>query len=462
MATFAYTKPKGIRSSPTMSAGALATKAKSLGVDIAAFTLGDLFPKPKEEDIAAWVAQLKKDGKYALRNAAQSRAYAPPAGLPSFMEAAAVTFTRDTGIEVTAAQVRAGHGGKGALTAAFRHFETKKDPVVLLAAPGWPTNYDVFPAGTKLVEIDTQGRGIMSAEQLAEGLKEYPEPTAILVNAPCNPTGANYTPGEREALLDVVSKKTINTVVVFDDPYGKLVFDREPYDIRKVLQRGPVEKQLFEAARIAVIRTVSKEYGMPDSRVGWLVTKHADYLVSVQNTNESEMGGVSGRAMEEAIACLLYGDGFITESLALLKQKRALLMEKLGQLKFAKLAAPQGTIYSWIDFAALKGKFVPLTAVATDAARASDVFTDAERKAGGFTIATPNDLMRYLAYVAAICPVQGTPFYAPGSPFALSDWHIRFTFCGDMSDLEKGLEGLVAAEAKLTGNSGNADAARSA
>jgi aspartate aminotransferase len=449
MASYEYTKPKGVRSSPTMSAGQLAAKAKSLGVDIIVFTLGDLFPKPQEMEISRWVNQLKRDTRFAMRGEAQSRGYAPPAGLPAFLAAAAWQFSNDTGIEVEAASVRAGHGGKGTLTAAFRHFEAKAQPAtVLLAAPGWPTNYDLFPAGTRMIEIDTQGRGLMSPAQLGEALKQYPEPDCIFINAPSNPTGANYTPDEREALLKLVSEQTKTSIVALDDPYGKLVFDREPYDIITVLKRGPVEAALFNAGRIAVFRTASKEYGMADSRVGWLVTRNSDYLTSVQNVNESEMGGVSGRAMEEVMAALLYGDTFITRTVAELQQKRQLLINQVGQLKFASAHPPQGTIYGWIDFAKLQGKRVPASAIATEQVRDA-VLTAAEKTTGGFTIQTPADTMRYLAYVAGICPVQGTPFYAPGSPFAATDWHIRFTFCGEMTDLKKGLEQLIAAEAKL-------------
>ncbi|PZP84825.1 MAG: hypothetical protein DI582_07690 [Azospirillum brasilense] len=457
MATEVFIKPRGVRGSPTMGAGQLAEKAKSLGVDVITFTLGDLFPKPQEDaDIGQWVAALKQANAdnpgaamYALRKGDARRGYAPAAGLPSLREAAAFHFTRDTGIAATGADVRIGHGGKGTLTGAFRNFEKLEAPTVLMAAPGWPTNYDVFPAGTRIVEVDTQGRGLMSPEQLRAALAEFKEPQVILVNAPSNPTGENYDAAEREALLAVVQELTATTTVVFDDPYGKLVFRDEPYDITKVLQRGPIEHALFAQARIAVIRTASKEYGMADSRVGWMVTKNKALLESLQNFNESEAGGISGMAQEEVMAALHYGDGFITRTVAELAQKRQMVIDGVAKLKRAALKAPKGTIYSWIDFSALRGQFVPASALATDAARDA-VLSDAEKNAGGFTIDTPADMMRYLAYVAGICPVQGTPFHAPGLSLADRDWHIRFTFCGDKAELARGIEKLQHAEAQLS------------
>ena len=453
-ATEVFVKPRGVRGSPTMGAGQLAEKARGLGVPIITFTLGDLYPKPDEQtDIAHWVQQLKdahandpSAEMYKLRTH-DRRGYAPAAGLMSLRTACAHHFTRDTGLAAHAADVRIGHGGKGTLTGAFRNLEKKESPLVITAAPGWPTNYDVFPHGTRMVEVDTQGRGLMNPQQLNDALAQFVEPDVILINAPSNPTGENYEAAEREAILSIVAEKTKTTTVVFDDPYGKLVF-RDPYDITKVLQRGPTEKALFEAGRVAVIRTASKEYGMADSRVGWLVTKNKTLLESLQNYNESEAGGISGISQEEVMAALHFGDGFIERTVAALATKRAMVIDGVGALNRATLHAPQGTIYAWIDFSKLQGCFVPAHAIATDAARDA-ILTDAEKQAGGFVIHTPSDMMRYLAYIAAICPVQGTPFHAPGLSLATRDWHIRFTFCGDAKELARGIEQLQNAERQL-------------
>lgn len=452
MTTEVFVKPRGVRGSPTMGAGQLAERAKSLGVDVITFTLGDLFPKPDEEsDIAQWVKQLKDahakhpaEEMYKLRQGGARRSYAPAAGLMSLRACCAHHFTRDTGIDAAAADVRIGHGGKGTLTGAFRNFEKRDNPTMMMAAPGWPTNYDVVPAGTRIIEVDTQGRGLMSPEQLAEALKAHPNPDVILINAPSNPTGENYEAAEREALLKVVAEHTQTTTVVFDDPYGKLVFWDVPYDITRVLQRGPLEKQLFAEGRVAVIRTASKEYGMADSRVGWLVTKNKALLESLQNFNESEAGGISGMAQEEVMAALHFGDGFIERTVAELKLKRQMVIDGVSALQFARLSAPQGTIYAWIDFSALEGQFVPASALTEKAV--AEILSDGERKQGGFTIASPADMMRYLAYVVGICPVQGTPFYAPGLSLGPRDWHIRFTFCGEKGELARGIQKLQQAE----------------
>lgn len=438
---FELTAGVAMRSSPTMSAANMAKEAEKMGRKVDVVTLGDLFPKPSKQETQAWLDRLKQDAAdpankgdeaFALRPDARTYAYSETTGLPSLRAAVAKTFTRDTGLEAVAADVIVGTGGKGALNGAFFN-SVKAGDVVLMAAPGWPTNYDMFPPGVKLVELAT-GDGIIRAEVLAEALKAYPNPAMILVNAPSNPTGANYTPAEREAFFAVVNAHTQTTIVASDDPYGKLLFDRAPYDIRAVLQRGPEEKKLFAAARLAVFRTASKEYGLAGERVGFVITKQKDMLLSLQRWNENKGGGMGVRNQELAEAALLYGDEFITRTVSELMEKRQMLMDGIAAMQSASMNPPMGTIYGWVDFGGLKGRTVPATVSETGEA---------------YTIATPADMNRFLVFVAGVCGVPGTPFYGVGSPAAEADWHVRISFCCEMEQLKRVIANLQAAEAKL-------------
>ncbi len=441
VATHAFTVRDVMRDSPTMSAAAMADAAKARGKNVEIVTIGDLFPKPTQAEVEGWLATLLADAKKpanvadekfkTIRDAAKLYAYSETVGLPSLRATVAACFTRDTGMAASVADTCIGTGGKGALNGGLAIF--KAGDVVLLAAPGWPTNYDMFPAGVTLVELTT-GDGILRAAALKQALATYEEPAAILINAPCNPTGANYTPAEREEFFAAVNSLTKHTVVISDDPYGKLVFDRMPYDIATVLKRGEAEKALFAAGRLACFRTVSKEYGLAGLRVGFIVSKHKAMVASLKKWNESKGGGMGVEDQLKAQAALLYGDAFIARTVAGLMEKRALLMEGIAALTYASVEAPRGTIYGWVDFAPLEGCMVPASLSETGEAYAID------------SAAT---MMRYLVNVAGVCGVPGTPFYAPDSPSATRDWHVRISFCCETSQLKAALVNLAQAEATL-------------
>ena len=437
----AFTVRDVMRDSPTMSAAAMADAAKARGKAVEIVTVGDLFPKPAQAEVEGWLATLLADAKKpehanderykTIREPAKLYAYSETTGLPSLRAAAAIAFARDTGLNVTAADICVGTGGKGALNGVLAVF--KPDDVVLLAAPGWPTNYDMFPAGVTLVELAT-GDGILRADVLETALATHPEPAAILINAPCNPTGANYTPEEREAFFAAVARLTTQTIVLSDDPYGKLVFDRAPYDVASVLQRGTAEQALFAAGRVAAFRTVSKEYGLAGLRVGFVASKNKALVASLKKWNESRGGGMGVEDQLKAQAALMFGDGFITRTVEALMEKRALLMEGIARLRGATMNAPRGTIYGWVDFSGLKGHTVPAEASETGTA---------------YRIETAADAMRYLVNVAGVCGVPGTPFYAPDSPAAASDWHVRISFCCELAQLQRVVANLATAEQSL-------------
>ncbi len=429
-----------MRGSPTMSAGLLAEEAKKRGKSVETMTIGDLFPKPQDGEVEGWVAALYADAKKpenaenpafkTLRDPSRVNAYSETPGLPSLRAAAAATFARDTGLPATAADVCIGNGGKGALNGALCVF--KPGDVVFVAAPGWPTNYDMFPAGVKLVEVATAD-GLMRAEDFKAAKAKYGEPAGVLINAPSNPTGANYTLAERDAFFAEVKNTTEKTLVVNDDPYGKLVFDRP---ISEALIRGATEKALYEAGRVAVFRTVSKEYGMAGQRVGFVVSKNANMVKSLQLWNENRGGGMAVEAQIKAQAALMYGDDFIRRTVEMLGKKRQMLIDGVAALNTASVNAPAATIYGWVDFLGLSGVTVSASLSETGEA---------------YSIDSPAAMMRYLVNVAGVCCVPGAPFYAPDSPAAQQDWHVRMTFCGEEKSLATALANLKEAESKLEG-----------
>lgn len=432
-----YIVPSTLRSSPTMSAANYGKQVAAKGREVIFLTVGDLYVKPSAEQLQHWSEQLQNAAKadpqaahYATVSQKDIYKYADTLGAAGLRAAAAICFVRDTGCDaVSASDVAVGTGAKGALNGVCSVF--KSGDKIIMASPGWPTNFDMAPAGVRVIEVDTMGRGLIAPEQMASVLSLNPDVSAVLINAPNNPTGANYSASERDALMQVLKAhvaKHPEFLILLDDPYGKLVFDGQS------LKREAAERHLFASGHIAVLRSLSKEYGLAGARIGYVVCKRPHVIEMVKRWNESKGGGISGPEQTLAQAALLFGDAFIAATIEDLRSKRALLIETVSQLRFASMAEPQGTIYGWVDFSALKGTTIP---------------QGKTLKGDALTLKTPADLMTYLVEVAGVQGVGGTPFYAPDSPLAAQDWHVRLTFCGDKAELEKACAKLQNAESVL-------------
>lgn len=424
-----------LRSSPTMSAGKAADPARAAKRPLLTFTVGDIVEKPSHDEMLKWamqmdgVAKTTNDAAEKIRMSKEQNVlkYAGSLGTDGLRAAAAFRFSEDSGMETAAGDIGVGTGAKGALAAVGSYFQPGDE--VIMASPGWPTNFDVFSAGVKIVEVDTQGRGLVSPEQLEAVLKKHPRAKGILINTPNNPTGAAYDAAEREALMGVVKNHAPKDfLMIMDNPYGKIVFEGGP------VARSAVEKELFAGGRIAEIRSMSKEYGLAGIRVGYVVSKNKDIIAQVGKWNENK-GGLSAAEQNIAQAALMFGDDYIQKNVNDLRAKRDAIVAGLKTLKTATVENPPGAIYVWPDFKALKGKAVP-----------AELTLEGKE---GFVINTPADAQRYLIEAANIVAVPGTPFYAPGSPLAADDWHFRLCYSGSQQDISKAIQNLQAAEAKL-------------
>ena len=83
----------------------------------------------------------------------------------------------------------------------------------------------------------------------------------MLINSPCNPTGAAYTRAEWRALADVLLQHP-RVIIGTDDMYEKIWWGSEPFS--SLLTVAP---ELYD--RIVTINGVSKSYAMTGWRLGY-------------------------------------------------------------------------------------------------------------------------------------------------------------------------------------------------
>lgn len=431
---FPYVRRSIDRDSPTYAAATEGKALKAKHKDAILLSLGELDISPSEADLDAWRAEAGRraaagEKDYQLAEAkGKGRQYPLDIGTPEFRAVAAKLFSRENGIgEVTADNIVVSMGGKGVLNGLGSSFQPGDK--VLLAGPGWPTNYDIWRDGVEMIELNTEGRGLMSAAQLKQAFIDHPDIKAVLINDPCNPTGARYTPQEREDVMHEINEaraRNTNLVAIVDDPYGALTYGGA------TMKRGPEETMLFNAGGEVVVNSVSKVYASPDMRVGYAVSKNDRMLKAVSLFNKNKGCSVANKMQNDAQLLLLFGEPFKEETKARLEKRAQLLADEVANIGLS-MQKPQGAIYGWIDCSSLKGR----SYTGPDGAQVN--------------IEKPADVARFMRDMAHVAPVDGGPFYAPESPAAdQSGWFVRVVLTAEET-LKKACGQIGGAMGKLQG-----------
>lgn len=113
-----------------------------------------------------------------------------------------------------------------------------------------------------------------------------PETKYLSVTYPHNPTGVMLSPAELQTLVALVERKGI--YLLFDETYREMTFG----------PMLPVAASLSD--RVISVSSLSKTYGIPGIRIGWLITRDAALMDTFLAAREQI--GISGSMVDEYIA----------------------------------------------------------------------------------------------------------------------------------------------------------------
>ncbi|GAA0236618.1 pyridoxal phosphate-dependent aminotransferase [Saccharothrix mutabilis subsp. mutabilis] len=327
----------GIAESATLAVDAKAKALKAAGRPVIGFGAGEPdFPTP--EAIVAAAAAACADPK--------NHRYTPAAGLPELREAVAAKTKRDSGYEVTAAQVLITNGGKQAV---YQAFATIVDPgdEVLLPAPYWTTYPEAITlAGGVPVQVtaDETTDYLVTVEQLEAARTEKTK--VLLLCSPSNPTGSVYSREQITAIGEWALEHGL--WVITDEIYEHLLYDgAETVSL-------PVAVPAM-ADRTIVLNGVAKTYAMTGWRVGWLIgpTDVVKAAANLQSHLTSNVANVSQRAALEAVSGSLDA---VDEMRKAFDRRRRTIVDLLSAIPGVECPTPKGAFYVYPSVKALIGK----------------------------------------------------------------------------------------------------------
>ena len=371
---------------------------RSLGHDVISLTLGEPdFDTPQNIQEAATAAMQ-----------AGFTHYSPVQGIPELRAAISKKLKAENNLEYGPSEICVTNGAKQAIANAVLSLIDDGDEVIMLA-PFW-LSYEItvrLAGGTPVVLAATVDENYkVPASRIAAAVTDRTK--LLILNSPCNPTGAVWS---RTELLEIAAIVLAHTqmMVLSDEIYEYIMFEGEMASIGALAgMRG----------RTITVNGFSKSFAMTGWRAGYSAAPEP--LTRVMMQMQSTITAGANQFVQRAAVTALEGPRDAVEAMRQRYQsRRDMVVSALRGMEGVRIAAIPATFYAFPDVSALLG-----------------------RKAGNHVLDTSERLCDWLLEQHGVATVPGTAFGAPGC--------IRLSFAASEADLEKGLRRLTAAFLQLS------------
>lgn len=322
--------------SAIMAVAEKARKLKSEGRDIISFSIGVPNFLPGEHVYQAAREALARDsGAYGSNRG-------PEALLDAFLK-----HLNEAGLSgYERRHLATGIGAKHVLFNVLYAILNEGDEI-LIPTPYWTSYVDIaeiLGAKSNLLYCGPEQNYKLTPEQLRAAIK--PTTKAFLFNNPSNPTGMVYNEAEVRALADVLVEHPL--WIVSDDIYNRMIFDGIGY--AHLLKARPELRD-----RLILIDSLSKTYGMPGWRLGFVAAPVA-IAQAIVTLNSNHITNVPEMVNAAGVAALTGPqDVTITQNLKF-QQKRDEVMKVMNGIDGVKCPLPRGAFYVFPDISAAFGK----------------------------------------------------------------------------------------------------------
>jgi aspartate aminotransferase len=380
-----------ISGSPTMKVTATVDRLRREGIEVIDFGAGEPdFPTPDSVKAAAHAALDQNFTRYT-----------PASGIAELKRAICDRYRTDYGVEYKESEVIVTAGGKQALYNAALSLFGPGDEVIT-HAPYWPTlteQVKLADATPVLARTHAEDGFAIRARAILDLIT--PRTRGIIINSPCNPTGALISESDLGAIADAAARQ--NIWIVVDLCYEKLIYDAVPHNLPGVLAK--------KCRDLTVLcGSASKAYAMTGWRCGWAMGPSQVIAAcgAIQSHSTSNVASISQKA---AVAALIGSQAPVTAMLDEYRKRRDLLCNWLSADARLRCLKPAGAFYLFIDISDVLSGIAP----------------------GGFR--TSLDFADALLAESRVAVTPGEAFDAPG--------FIRISYATSVDDLREGSARLL-------------------
>jgi aspartate/methionine/tyrosine aminotransferase len=304
---------------------ARAQALEAAGSDVIHLEVGEPdFPTP--EAIVAAAAETMASGMVR---------YTPAHGTLALREIIAADYLRLYGLRLDPERVIVTSGASAAILLALAAGTDAGDGV-LLPDPGYACNRQFVTAlGARPVLVPVPAESGFQPTAARVAAAWHPDIRAVMLASPANPTGTLLPSWELNAIAEVVRER--GGVLIMDEIYGRLVFDRPP------------ETALATVPDAIIVNSFSKYYAMTGWRLGWMVVPE-DWVEPVRRLAQNLFVAPPTVAQIAALAAFEPGtEALLQQRVQELRTRRDFLLEALPGLGLEVRARPEGAFYLYAD-----------------------------------------------------------------------------------------------------------------
>ncbi|MDE2179800.1 MAG: pyridoxal phosphate-dependent aminotransferase [candidate division NC10 bacterium] len=375
--------------SATLAMAAIAKQMKADGIDVVDFGLGEPdFETP---------AHVKEAAITAIREGFTK--YTAAGGIDELKQAIVTKLKRDNGLSYNPAEVIVSCGSKHSL---FNIAEALFEPgdEVIVPAPYWVTYTE------QIRLVDARPVIVQTREEdgfhLTRGLLESaitPKTKAILLNSPCNPTGAMIPPEQLRAIAALAVERDL--LVISDEAYEALTYNGHAH-----VSIASLDEEVKR--RTILVNSVSKAYAMTGWRIGYAAGP-AEIIKAMGAIQSQVTSNPTSIAQKAAVAALLGPHDDLRAMVVEFDRRRKYLLGRLNAIPGITCTNPEGAFYLFPNFSSFYGAV-----------------------ANSRPIRNSAEMAAYLLQTAHVVSV-------PGSEFG-SDAHLRLSYATPMESISTGAE----------------------
>ncbi len=319
--------------------------------------------------------------------------YTAVGGTAELRDAIARRHADDFGSQYRREEVIAATGGKQALFNAVQVLVDHGDEVII-PVPYWVSFKDIvnYAGGAAVLVPTDEAKGFAVTPEMIEKAIT-PRTRAIILNSPCNPSGAVISPEDLTAIARLAHRRGI--YIVADSCYVYLNYTGRLFSLGAIADAHE---------HVVIIGSLSKTYAMTGWRLGYALGPEPiiKAMAKLQSQSTSNPNSITQKA---AVAALSGSQQCVKDMVAEYIKLREIAVNGLRAIPGVKCAMPEGAFYAYPNVSAFFGR-------------------------GGVTSGA--DVTKKLLHEAGVVVV-------PGEAFGTKE-HIRLSYATSPEALQRGLE----------------------